>query len=171
MLTLPPEVAATHADLIALIDDLVAEYGADRSALIPILQGLRSRRREISDLAMQVVADRLGTTPVEVEGVVSFYHFLRTRRTGTHVVHLCRTLSCQLAGMDQVAAALQEATGVGFDETTPDGAIALEWANCIGLCDRAPAMLVDRDAVGHVTSETATAIIDELRACATPAPR
>lgn len=171
MLTLPPEVAAANAGLVADIDALIAEHGSERSALIPVLQGLRARRREISDVAMQVVADRLGTTPVQVQGVVSFYHFLGTEPTGTHVIHLCRTLSCELAGTRRVAAALEEAAGATFGHTSPDGEVALEWANCIGLCDTPPGMLVDRDAVGHADPATAAAIVTDLRAGATPGDR
>lgn len=163
MLTLPPEVEAANADLIALVDELVAHHGSERSELIPILQDLRSREHEISDLAMQLVADRLHLTPVEVQGVVSFYAFLRTERTGDHVVHLCRTLSCELAGMREAAEALREALGVDFGQTTADGLVNLEWANCIGLCDTPPAMLVDREAVGHVTPQVVTRVVAGLR--------
>jgi NADH:ubiquinone oxidoreductase subunit E len=163
MLTLPLEVSAQHADLIALIDTLVAKHGSDRSALIPVLQGLRAEYRDISDIGMQVVADRLGVPAVEVEGVATFYSFLGKGKTGRCVIRLCRTLSCQMAGMQRVADQLEVELGVPFGATTPDGAVTLEWANCIGQCDAAPAALVGMEAVGSLSPERVTEIVAGLR--------
>lgn len=164
MTTIPTEVAATHAELVEAIDALVAMHGDDRSALIPILQELRQQRRQISDVAMQVVANRLGITPIDVQGVVTFYHFLHTRPTGTHVLHLCRTISCAMAGMGAIAARLENELGIEFGETTPDGLFTLEWANCIGMCDSPPAMLLNRQALARVTPDQASEIVARLRA-------
>jgi NADH:ubiquinone oxidoreductase subunit E len=164
VITLPAEVAAANADLIEAIDALVARFGSDRSALIPILQELRRQRRQISDVAMQVVADRLGITPVDVQGVVTFYHFLDTTPTGTHVFHVCRTISCAMAGMAAVATRLEQELGVGFGETTPDGQFTLLWANCIGMCDAPPALLLDRQALARVTPDQVSDLVHALRA-------
>ena len=92
---------------------------------------------------MQVLADLLDLHPVEVYGVVSFYTFLNSEKKGRYVVRLCQTISCDMAGKDAVAAALREALGIEFGETTEDGVFSLEWANCLGMCDQGPAMLVN----------------------------
>lgn len=164
MITLPAEVEAANADLIEAIDALVGRFGSDRSALIPILQELRQQRRQISDVAMQVVADRLGIAAVDVQGVVTFYHFLDTTPTGTHVFHVCRTISCAMAGMASVAARLEQELGVGFGETTPDGLFTLSWANCIGMCDAPPALLHNRQALARVTPDQVGELVRALRA-------
>lgn len=164
MLTLPTEVEAANAELIALIDELVARHGSERSALIPILQDLRTTHRDIDDVVMQVVADRLGITPVAVQGVATFYAFLGVGRTGTHVLRLCRTLSCEMAGVRQIAAELERILGVQFGETTEDGRFTLQWANCIGMCDQAPALLTDTAAHGHMTKDKVWQILTELKA-------
>lgn len=167
MLTIPPELATQNAELIEAIDALVDRHGRGRSALIPILQDLREQRHQISDVAMQVIADRLGITPVEVQGVVTFYAFLGTRTTGTHVLHVCRTLTCHMAGMLRIAEYLEHELDVSMGETTADGTFTLEWVNCIGMCDQPPAMLVNRDAVGHVTPAIVKNILESLQTPAT----
>ncbi len=164
MTGIPVEVLEREADLVQAIDDLVARHGTRRSALLPILEALREQRRQISDVAMQVVADRLGLPPVEVQGVVTFYHFLGTEPTGRHVVHLCRTISCAMAGMGAIANRLENELGIRFGETTPDGMVTLAWANCIGMCDRPPALLLDRRAIGRVTPDEACELVAALRA-------
>ncbi|MDR2703231.1 MAG: NAD(P)H-dependent oxidoreductase subunit E [Cellulomonadaceae bacterium] len=161
---IPLEVLNHNPDLVKDIAELTGQYGTHRSALLPILEGLRDRRHQINDVAMQLVAERLGISVVDVEGVVTFYHFLGVQPTGKHVIHVCRTISCALQGMTQVVQRLERETGMAMDETTADGLVTLEWANCIGLCDQAPAILVDREAVGPVTPDQAASIITMLRA-------
>jgi NADH:ubiquinone oxidoreductase subunit E len=77
---------------------------------------------------------------------------------------LCRTLSCDLKGKQAIAEQLQRELGIGFGETTDDEAFTLEWANCIGLCDQGPAMLVNETAYTHLTPEKVSAIVAEYRA-------
>ncbi|NTW39806.1 MAG: NAD(P)H-dependent oxidoreductase subunit E [Cellulomonadaceae bacterium] len=166
MLTLPAPLAARNAELIGAIDRLVEEHGRSRGALIPVLQALREERREINDVAMQVVADRLGITPVDVQGVVTFYAFLRTEATGRHVVRICRTLTCEMAGMHRVAEQLQAELGVPVGSTSADGLVTLDWVSCIGMCDQPPALLVDRGALGRVTPAQVHQIVADLRRAA-----
>jgi NADH:ubiquinone oxidoreductase subunit E len=166
---LPATVAEEGAELVAAIDALVARHGAKRGALLPILQDLLAERGEISHLAMQVVADRLGAAPSEVQGVVTFYSFLGVDRRGRHVIRLCRTLSCVMAGARDVAAALEVELGIPFGGTTPDGAFTLEWANCIGMCSTPPALLADAKALGGVTPAHVREVIRALRAAGVPA--
>jgi len=164
MLNLPTAVAEQGADLIAAIDALVDRHGHDRGALLPILQDLRAARGEISPLAMQVLADRLGAAPSEVQGVVTFYSFLGVGHRGCHVVRLCRTLSCAMAGAHEVAAALEAELGIPVGATPPDGLVTLEWANCIGLCDTPPAALADDVAVRRLTPDGVGEVVAALRA-------
>ena len=157
-------VAEGGADVVEAIDDLVVRHGAKRGALLPILQDLLTERGEISDLAIQVVADRLGAAPSEVQGVVTFYSFLGVKARGRHVIRLCRTLSCMMAGTRDVAAALEAELGIPFGGTTPDGMFTLEWANCIGMCSTPPALLADTEALGRVTPATVGEVVAALRA-------
>ncbi|MBN2176083.1 MAG: NAD(P)H-dependent oxidoreductase subunit E [Demequinaceae bacterium] len=164
MLTVPPQLAPEFETLSKEIDALLKTHGRGRDALIPVLQDLRERHNEISDLAMQIVGDRLRVPAVEVQGVATFYSFLGTDATGQHVIHLCRTLSCDMAGAKSIAKTLSKELGIKFGETTEDGQFTLKWSNCIGMCDQAPAALVNREAVGNLTPERVKEIIAGLRA-------
>jgi NADH:ubiquinone oxidoreductase subunit E len=149
----------THDRLTGEIDKLIERHGSDRSALIPILQDVQNRSHSISDFAMQTIADRLGIHPVEVYSVVTFYAFLSEKYHGRFVIRLCRTISCDMAGKAAVARQLKNDLGIKFGETTPDGRFTLEWANCIGMCDQGPAMLVNDQVFTHVTPEKVHCIL------------
>jgi NADH:ubiquinone oxidoreductase subunit E len=156
-------VLTTQQDrLIGEIGALIDRHGDDRSALVPILQDVQSRYHTISDFTMQAIADRLGIHPVEVYSVVTFYAFLSEKYHGRFVIRLCRTISCDMAGKDAVARQLRNDLGVDFGETTPDGRFTLEWANCIGMCDCGPAMLVNDQVYTQMTPEK---VHDVLQAC------
>lgn len=148
------------------ITAIVDRHGRDRSSLIPILQDVKRAHHEVGSAAMQVIADLVEVHPVEVYSVTSFYAFLHGAPEGAFVIRLCGTLSCDFAGKGAVAEALQQAAGVGFNETTDDGLLTLEWASCIGLCDQGPALLVNDQLHTRVTPERAREIVAECRATA-----
>ncbi|MEW6515557.1 MAG: NAD(P)H-dependent oxidoreductase subunit E [candidate division FCPU426 bacterium] len=144
------------------IEDLAAHYHYQRQGLLPILQAIKSKHHHLSDFALQEVARLLSIHPVEVYGVVSFYSFLSTSQQGNFVIRLCRTISCDLAGKDAVARQLENELGIKFGETTPDGRFSLFWANCLGMCDQGPALLVNDYVFTRVTAER---VFDILEAC------
>lgn len=141
------------------ITQLAEEHDYNRSGLLPILQAIQAKYNHISDFAMQEISRLLDIHPVEVYGVVSFYSFLRTETTGKFTIRLCRTISCHMAGKSHVARQLENELGIRFGETTPDGHFTLEYANCLGLCDQGPALLVNDTAFTGVTPETVHEII------------
>lgn len=142
---------------------LAEHHGRDRSALIPILQEVQKRSYQIDDFAMQMIADQLDIHPVEVYSVVSFYSFLSHEPKGRFVVRLCQTISCDMAGKQAVARQLENDLGVEFGQTTPDGKFTLEHANCIGMCDQGPALLVNETVYTRVTPEKVHEILEECR--------
>ncbi len=148
--------------LFGELKPIVEKHGRGRGALIPILQEIQAKYHHVSDFAMQVVADLLDIHPVEVYSVVTFYAFLKPEYQGRFVIRLCRTISCDMAGKEAVARQLENDLGVSFGESTPDGRFTLEWANCIGMCDQGPALLVNDQVFTHVTPEK---VQDILAAC------
>ena len=148
--------------LLGELRSLVDKHGTDRCALIPILQDVQRRYHEISDFVMQVVADLLGIHPVEVYSVVTFYAFLNEKYRGQFVIRLCRTISCDMQGRDGVARQLETELGIKFGETTADRRFTLEWANCVGMCDQGPALLVNDQVFTRVTPHK---VHDILEAC------
>ena len=145
------------------IETWAEEFNRERSGLMPILQHIQRIYGHVSDYAMQVVADALDIHPVEVYGVVTFYGFLSVKPTGRFVIRLCRTISCDMAGKDRVARQLENDLGIRFGETTEDGHFTLEWANCIGMCDQGPALLVNDQVFSRVTPDRVHDILDTCR--------
>ena len=159
-------LATTPDQLRSEVAELIEKLGPGRSSLIPILQEVKRRYRGVDPEAMQVVAGVLDIHPVEVYSVASFYAFLHGAPEGHFVIRLCQTLSCDFAGKQAVAEALQKELGVGFDESTDDGLFTLEWASCMGMCDQGPALLVNDRVYTRVTPEQVPGILADCRALA-----
>jgi NADH-quinone oxidoreductase E subunit len=145
------------------IEKLVEKYGHDRSSLLPILQDIQREYKHIPDFAQQEVARLLDIHPVEVYSVISFYAFLNTAPKGRNIVRLCQTITCDLAGKENIAKAVERELGIKFGETTKDNRITLEYVNCLGMCDQGPALLVNERVYSKVTPEKAVQILNEIK--------
>lgn len=145
------------------IIDWADELKHDRSGLMTLLQKVQSKYQRISSYAMQVIADVLDIHPVEVYSIVTFYSFLDDKPKGRFVIRLCQTISCDMTGKGRIERQLENELGIKFGETTPDGKFTLEYTNCLGMCDRGPAMLVNDQVFTQLTPEKAHEIIEKCR--------
>jgi NADH-quinone oxidoreductase E subunit len=145
------------------IEQLVSKFGSQRSALIPILQDIQRKHKHIPDFAQQEVARLLDIHPVEVFSVISFYSFLNTEPKGKYIVRLCQTISCDMQGKAAVAKAIERELGIKFGETTRDSKITLEYANCVGMCDQGPALIINERVYSKLTPEKVVQILNELK--------
>lgn len=131
----------------------------NRPELLVKLQELQAKHGSLSREHLVELAGNLDVPLSEVFGVATFYSFLATRPQGRHVIRVCRSLPCYLQHSEPVIAAVRGELGIEPGQTTADGRFSLELVNCIGACDRAPAMLVDDDVHGELTPEKIAAIL------------
>ena len=145
------------------IESLVEEYGSDRSALLTILHEIQKKHRYISEYAQQEVARHLGLQPVEVYSVVSFYAFLNSEPKGRNIVRICRTVSCEMKGKEDIEKAIERELKIKIGETTKDKKFTVEYANCLGLCDVAPAVSINDRVYTRLTPEKAVQLLNEVK--------
>ncbi|MFH1846224.1 MAG: NAD(P)H-dependent oxidoreductase subunit E [Candidatus Omnitrophota bacterium] len=134
-----------------------------RSKLMPILQEVQDKKGYISDEDMQNIADKLGIHPVEVYSVVTFYSFLSAVKKGKHIIRISNCMPNELAGSKEIVKLFKKELGIKIGETTEDGQFTLEMTGCIGMCDQAPAIMIDDTLMGNVTADKVISIIEELK--------
>lgn len=130
-----------------------------RSALLPALE---QAQRDFHCVPREFAADTaqsLGLSVSDVYGVATFYSFLSTRPRGVNVIRVCKSLPCHLKNSGGVLESIRELLGIGPGETTPDSLFSLELANCIGACDRAPAMMINDEVYGDLTPKKISRIL------------
>ena len=150
----------------ARFDNIVTRYPPDqrRSAVLPALYLAQSQQGYITANVIRHVADLLGITRADVEDVVSYYTMFYTRPVGKYVVNVCRTLSCALNGAERVTEALTAKLGIKPGETDASGTFTLMEVECLGACDRAPAVMVNDAWHECLKPEDAAKLVDDLRA-------
>ena len=145
-----------------LIHELVEKHGKTRNALMPVLQGIVSREKFLSEEAMIAVARELDLSAADVYGTASFYTFLDTKPRGKNIVRVCKTISCHMQGKDAIIKAIEDHLLIKTGETTHDKKFTLLTANCLGWCHKGPVMLINDEVFPSVTPEKVIEIIEEF---------
>jgi NADH-quinone oxidoreductase subunit E len=151
-------------------ESLVARYPVGRSALLPLLHLVQAQDGYISDDGVAECAQLLSLTKAEVNAVATFYSMYKRAPLGRHLVSVCTNFACEVRGAREVYDALHAKLGVGHNETTSDGAITLEHAECLGNCDGAPVVTVDYFNYECLTPEAALELVDSVIAGNVPPP-
>ena len=126
-------------------DDHIAYGGhatrSQRHLLLPVLHGIQDRVGWVSRGALEYACRRLSIPPAEAYGVVSFFGRFALDERPALTLHVCDDIACKCAGADALCEALEQSVG-------PAGTT---WhrSPCLGLCDRAPAALVERAGSRH----------------------
>jgi len=131
--------------------------------LLVALKQAQSRVGYLSPELMEELADSLGLPVNDVYGVASFYSFLAIKPLGRNVIRICRSLPCYLQNGQTIIETVAREIGIKPGETTPDGRFSFELTNCIGLCDRAPAMLINSDAHVDLTPRKIAQILQKYK--------
>jgi formate dehydrogenase subunit gamma len=155
-----PPVSLGESPPDAEIRHLAEAHAAKAGALLPILHAIQDRLGYVPENAVAIVAEVLNLSRAEVHGVVTFYHFFRTKPPGKQTLYLCRAEACQSMGSRALEAYARRKLGVDFHETTADGRFSLEPVYCLGNCACSPAVMVDETVYGRVTPQR----LDEILA-------
>ena len=156
----------------ALSDDLknrirayLPRYPRKQAVVLPALHLVHDELRTVSNEAIVEIAEILELHPSEVHDTMTFYEFFKHDgdKLGTSRLWVCRGLACMLRGGYELLDHCRDTLGVECGETTADGRITLEFAECIGACDGAPACLNDDIHVMNVTAKSADELIAKLR--------
>ncbi|WP_446212314.1 NADH-quinone oxidoreductase subunit NuoE [Micromonospora sp. IBSANI012] len=152
--------------------EIIARYPADRSrsALLPLLHLVQSEEGYVSPAGVEFCAEVLGLNKAQVGAVATFYTMYKRKPTGDFLVSVCTNTMCNVLGGQEVYDTLAEHLGVGHDETTADGKITLEHAECLAACDYGPVMTVNYDFFDGVDPQGALGVVEELRAGGRPMP-
>src|SRR5690625_6083365 len=109
--------------------------------LLRVLMALQASKGAVGDADLEVLARREGVPLHHLEGLRSFYPVFREQAGAPVQVQVCRDVVCRLAsGADrcqQVRLALRGRADVEVTEVS-----------CIGLCDQAPAVMLDEQPLG-----------------------
>ncbi|MDT4892297.1 MAG: NADH-quinone oxidoreductase subunit [Pseudonocardiales bacterium] len=165
--------------------ELIARYpeGQSRSALLPMLHLVQSVQGHVTPDGIAFCADTLGLTKAQVSAVATFYTMYKRSPTGEYLVSVCTNTLCGMLGGDEIFATLRETLGLGNsagahgsggaaagEDTTADGRITLEHAECLAACDYAPVVTVNYEFFDNQSPESAIDLVGRLQGGERPLP-
>jgi NADH-quinone oxidoreductase subunit F len=135
----------------------VARGGHDareqRHLLLPALHALQSSAGWISPGGLRYVCERLTVPPAEAYGVATFYAMFSTDPRPRAILHLCDDIACRMNGAERLIGEVEQ--------EFRNGEVAVVRSPCLGMCERAPAALLQRSgddaaniALGSASVET-----------------
>jgi NADH-quinone oxidoreductase subunit E len=145
------------------------DYGR-RSAVMPLLWEVQRSERHVSEARIEEIARILNLHATEVKGVMSFYSTFHEQPVGQYHLQICSTLSCSLAGADEMYDFISEETGLVNGETDGLGLFSIQKVECLGSCGSAPVLQVNDTYFERVTRSRCKALLDALRVGEVPEP-
>jgi len=131
--------------------------------LLVVLQEAQTRLGCLSPEFMVELADSLDVPVNDVYEIATFYSFLSVKPLGRNVIRICKSLPCYLKNGQTIIDAVEKEIGIKPGETTTDDRFSFELTNCIGLCDRAPAMLINNDVHVDLTPRKISQILKKYK--------
>ncbi len=141
-------------------------YPSKQAVVLPALHIVQDRLKCVPDAAVVEIAEMLELAPAEVHDALSFYGFFRSAEDplGELRCWVCRSVSCAFRGGEDILEYLCESLGIRPGQTTSDGRLTLEFAECLGGCDFAPCLLVDGQLHKNLSEEKVDELVTTWRA-------
>ena len=150
-------------EMVAAIKAYFPRYPSRQAVTLPALHVVNDRLRHVPRQAVVEIAELLELTPADVQDTLSFYGFFKQDQPhGRTRAWVCRSISCHLRGADELLDHICQRTGLQPGQTTDDGKLTIEFAECLGACEFAPCMLAGDSLHGNLTTDDADKFLDSL---------
>lgn len=144
-------------------DKIIAKYPEKRAAMLPVLYLAEKEFGHISPEVEKYVGNLLDVPPVKVHEVLTFYTLIAAKRRGKYHFQVCRGLSCDLRGCEDIIRHLSEKLKINPDETSEDFMYTITPVECLAACETAPMMQLNEDYHGNLTKEKIDDIVKESK--------
>lgn len=150
-------------EMVEAIQAFLPRYPSKQAVTLPALHIVNETLRYVPRQAVVEIAALLDLTPAQVQDTLTFYgYFKQDAPHGRCRLWVCRSISCALRGADDLLDHLSHTLHVQPGETTPDGRITLEYAECLGACEHAPCILANNDLHKSVSQSQADQLVKSL---------
>ncbi len=143
------------------LETVLKRFRNDPGSLIPVLQETQKSFGWLGTDTLHYLAERLHIPWAEVYGVASFYAQFYLEPRGQNMVRVCTGTACHVRGAEEILTAIAGRLGIDPGGTTGDKEFSLERVACLGACGLAPVVMINEEAHGRMTLESASGLIEE----------
>jgi len=147
------------------IQEILSKFEQKDDNLMNILHAVQNNNPEnyLSQEELKEVATYLNLTMSHVYGVATYYSMLSLKPRGKYIIRVCNSPVCDMEGSRKVIDRLKEILSINIGETTPDKKFTLELSECLGLCGRAPSMMINEDVVGGLDQIDLKSVLEKYK--------
>lgn len=146
------------------IELIARRYHNEPEQLMNILLDIQKEASNSFPPSVAALVSRITEIPeAKLYGFVSFYSMFSTRSRGRYVVRMCHSAPCHVCGAQGVMEAISKTLGVRPGETTRDGRFTLEYCQCLGVCENAPAIMVNENVYRNLTPGRAATLMEDYQ--------
>jgi NADH-quinone oxidoreductase subunit E len=150
-------------EIVEAIRAYFPRYPTRQAVVLPALHVVNERLRHVPLQAVAEIAELLDLAPAEVQDTLLFYgYFKQDMPEGATRAWVCRSISCALRGGEEILDHLCRQAHIRPGQTTPDGRLTIEAAECLGACDFAPCMLAGKELYKDLSIERADGFLHKI---------
>lgn len=147
-------------ELTLILDECSDER---REALLPCLHAACEKCGYLSEEVISFLAQRLKLPKVEVYSVATFYSMFNLEEKGRYIIRVCVSLPCYLRGSKEILEAFESELNITAGQTTADKKFTIEAVSCLGICNKAPAAMVNEEVCGGLTPQKVKEIVRQYK--------
>lgn len=141
----------------------IKQYPYPKVACIDALKIVQQHRAWVSDESVRDIAELLGMSNEEVDGIATFYSRIYRKPVGRNIILICDSVSCMIMGYESLYQYISKKLKIRFGETSSDGRFTLLPNSCLGDCDNAPSIMINNDHYNRLTIEKMDEILDRYK--------
>ena len=143
--------------------DIAKTHEGKPEDIIEALHKVQDTYGYISDDAQRVLSKYLNVPMSDIYGIITFYSRFKLKPKGKYNIQVCLGTACYVKGSKSIMEAFEKELGIKCGDITPDGMFSLEEVRCIGACGLAPAIVVNDEVYGKMTTTMVKEIIEKYK--------
>ncbi|MHC1702390.1 MAG: NAD(P)H-dependent oxidoreductase subunit E [Tenuifilaceae bacterium] len=147
------------------VETILSKYPKKREFVLEILHELQNNHPQnyLTKETIKLVAQQLELPLSQIYGVIGYYSMLSIKPRGEFILCVCKSPVCRMMGSVSVSDQLKSLLKIDINQTTSDGLFTLEEVECLGRCDEAPSMMINKDYYGNLTPDKILKIINDIK--------
>lgn len=152
-----------NQEMITRVDEILSEYGTEKSQLINIMQAIQKEYRYLPEESLTYISDKMGISEAKIYGVATFYENFSLNPKGKYVIKICDGTACHVRKSIPILEALRRQLKVtDKKKTTDDMMFTLETVSCLGACGLAPVITINDKVYPKMTPDSVVEIINSI---------
>lgn len=144
------------------VSAIINKYNADRSQLVAILQDIQTEYYYLPKEALIQVSETMAIPISRVYDVATFFKAFSLEPRGKHLINVCLGTACHVRGAARVLEKIELSLDIKRGGTTKDRKFTLETVNCMGCCAVGPAVKIDGEYFGQMSTDKVDSVLTKF---------